>query len=92
MVPMSQHVPRLNAMRSEAKDDGKVGFGNTVTLLCGKKEFEFVLVSKHESDPAKKKLSSDSPFGIAVVGKSVGDKVSVKAPAGVVEYVIVKIG
>lgn len=76
---------------AEISKDGKVGFGNTVTIDDGNKEITFSLVSKYESDPKQRKLSIKSPFGEAVMGKKVGDEVMVKAPNGDKEYKIVKV-
>ena len=36
-------------------------------------------------------ISEDSPFGKALLGKSVGEDVTVDAPAGAVEYKVLKI-
>jgi transcription elongation factor GreA len=75
----------------EVTNTGKVSFGNQVTVGMGSKELTFTLVSKHESDPEKRKLSVNSPLGSALMGKKVGEKVTVKAPAGEITYMIVKI-
>jgi transcription elongation factor GreA len=69
----------------------KVGFGSEVTLEKDGKKMMFTLVSGFESDPSSKKLSEQSPFGCAVKGKKLGDKVSVVAPAGVSKWEIVEI-
>jgi len=68
-----------------------VEFGTKVKLLGNGREVEFMLVSKHESDPAHQKLSDESPMGMAVIGKRKGDVVQVTTPAGVVEYRIVSV-
>ena len=44
-----------------------------------------------EADPKEKKISKDSPLGKALMGKKVGEKVEVEAPAGKVTYTIHKI-
>lgn len=53
----------------------------------GKKE-EFNLVGEWEADPHDKKISHESPLGKALLGKKVGEKVEVDAPAGIVTYTI----
>lgn len=75
----------------EAKHKGSIDFGSKVTLEKDKKQLTFTLVNKYESDPKKQQLSTDSPFGKAVLGKKSGDKVSVTAPAGNITYTIVKV-
>ena len=37
------------------------------------------------------KISDESPFGKAMLGKKVGEVVEVEAPAGVIQYKIVEI-
>ncbi len=75
----------------EKKNDGTVDFGAKVKLKNDDREMEFTLVSKHESNPSERKLSTDSPIGAAVIGKSVNDDVEVKTPGGVVKYKLVSI-
>lgn len=56
----------------------------------GKKE-EFTVVGEWEADPKEKKISHESPLGKALLGKKVGEKVEVEAPAGKVLYTIVSV-
>ena len=49
------------------------------------------IVGQWEADPVNKKISPDSPLGIALFGKMVGEKVEVEAPAGRVAYEILAI-
>jgi len=65
-----------------------IEFGSQVTLKLGAKSIQYLLVSLHESNPAQGKLSFESPLGQALLGKKVGDLVSVSAPAGVIKYQI----
>jgi len=70
----------------------EVGFGNTVTLKTNKnKEIAYTLVSIHESDLLAHKLSTESPLGAAIMGKKIGDTVTVVAPVGEMSYTILKI-
>lgn len=69
----------------------KVGMGTTVIVhIDGKpnKKFTFHIVGEFESNPLEGKVSSESPIGKALLGKSKDDKAQVKAPAGMVTYVI----
>jgi len=69
-----------------------VKLGSTVTLHTkGKKEI-FTVVGEWEADPKEKKISHESPLGKALIGKKVGEKVEVEAPAGEISYTIVSIG
>lgn len=51
----------------------------------------FTIVGSEEADPAKGKISNESPLGRAFLGKKVGDAVEVKTPLGVTGYTIRKI-
>jgi transcription elongation factor GreA len=61
-----------------------VAIGNTVILqdLTSGKELRYTLVGPREVNPAKGKISTVSPVGKAVVGKSVGESIEVKVPSG----------
>ncbi|MCW2956525.1 MAG: transcription elongation factor GreA [Thermoleophilia bacterium] len=78
----------------EDVDTKEVGIGNKVTVLeKGSKTPEvFLLVGSTEADPLDNKVSNESPFGAALMGKKKGDKVVVPAPKGSIEYEIQKIG
>lgn len=68
-----------------------IKLGSTVTLhVKGKKEV-FTVVGEWEADPKEKKISHESPLGKALIGKKVGEKVEVEAPAGKIAYTIVSI-
>ena len=68
-----------------------VDVGSKVTLhVNGKKEM-FMLVGEWEADPKEKKISHESPLGKALLGKKVGEKVEVEAPAGKVLYKVLHI-
>ena len=43
---------------------------------------EFHITGSQEANPMQGKMSDDSPFGRALVGRTVGDTVTVEAPAG----------
>ena len=59
----------------------KVGLGSTVTIrfVENGKEASYMLVGTVESDPVHGKISNSCPLGEALVGKTVGDIVEVKA-------------
>lgn len=74
-------------------DDSKAYILSTVTIFNKntQKEMTYTLVSKDEADFDKGKISVDSPIGKALMGRSEGDTVKVKVPAGVLELEIRKI-
>jgi transcription elongation factor GreA len=52
---------------------------------------EYLLVSPEESNFEDNKISVTSPIGKALLGKTKGDKVEIKVPAGVLNYEILDI-
>jgi len=52
---------------------------------------EYTLVSEKEANLAEKKISVDSPIGKGLLGKSVGESVEVKVPAGLINFEILEI-
>ena len=66
-------------------------FGQEVKDLEFDEEEEYHFVGSQEADPMDGKISDESPFGKAMLGKKVGSIVEVEAPAGVIKYQIVKI-
>jgi len=75
---------------SEPKDNHSVELGNTVVLDNGSSR-ELTVVGSVEADPAENKISDESPLGMAILGKAVGDKVEISTPAGKTIYTIKKI-
>lgn len=68
-----------------------VKLGCKVTVKNVNKEHIFHLVGEWEANPAEAKISHQSPLGQSLLGKKIGEKVEVEAPAGKVVYTIIKI-
>ena len=68
-----------------------VEVGCKVTLVIGGKKLIYFVVGDWEAKPAEKKISGSSPLGQALLGKKIGDKAEVEAPAGKVVYSILDI-
>lgn len=69
----------------------QVAFGTKVKLQANGKKHSFEIVGEWESDPTERRISHTSPLGKALLGKRVGEKVEVEAPAGKVVYKILLI-
>jgi transcription elongation GreA/GreB family factor len=70
-----------------------VGFGSSVKVKTKltKEPLIFMLVSTHEADPLNGKLSVESPIGLALLNKKVGDVVTVTTPKGELNYTLMEI-
>ena len=78
----------IDVTKIEASD--RVIFGTTVTLyhLNANQSVIYQIVGEDEADVPSGKISVISPIARAVMGKKEGDEVTVKAPAGDVQYEI----
>ena len=74
-----------------ARDIVHVGNNVVVKDLEFDETLTYQIVGSQEADPMNGVISEDSPFGKALLGKNAGDEVTVDAPAGPVEYKILKI-
>ena len=54
-------------------------------------EMEFAIVGSTEANSLENKISNESPVGKALIGKKVGDTVTVETQAGDVEYKVLEI-
>jgi transcription elongation factor GreA len=68
-----------------------VRIGSTVKLENGKK-VTYQVVGPVEADPLEGKISNESPIGAALMGKKVGDKVTIETPKGSVTYGVISVG
>lgn len=69
----------------------QVDVGCKVTVHINGKKDIFMVVGEWEADPKEKKISHESPLGKALMGKKVGEKVEVEAPAGKILYKVLQI-
>ncbi len=70
-----------------------VSVGSTVRLkdLEVGDEIDYTIVGSAEADPAKNKISNESPVGKAILGQKNGSIVEVSVPAGKLQYQIMNI-
>ena len=73
------------------KSNRRVAVGSRVELTCEDGPICYTIVGRAEAEPAGGKISNESPLGKALLGKAVGDTITVEAPSGCFEYSITKI-
>jgi transcription elongation factor GreA len=56
-----------------------------------KEEVEYAIVGSTEADPMNYKISDESPIGKVLLGKKVGDVVTVEVPVGIIKLKILEI-
>ena len=71
----------------------KVSVGCKVKILDVEfdEEETYTIVGSTEADPDSNKISNESPIGIALMGRKVGDTVFADTPGGAVEFKILEI-
>ena len=72
-------------------DKNYVDIGSTVEVKFGNTVKIFTIVGSEEADPDEGKISNESPLGMALLSKKVGDIVDVKTPSKNIKYNIIKI-
>ena len=77
----------------DAAKDNKINIGCTVKVfdITFDEEMEFKLVGSTEANSLEGKISNESPVGQALMGKQIGDVVTVETQAGVMEYKVLDI-
>ncbi|MEZ4683112.1 MAG: transcription elongation factor GreA [Caldilineaceae bacterium] len=70
-----------------------ISLGHTVIVCEVGTDFEetYMIVGAVQADPANGRISNESPMGKALLGKKVGQKVTVDSPGGEIEFEIKKI-
>ncbi len=78
--------------KSTSKKSSGVRIGNTVTIIDADKEtVSYKIVGPTETDIFENKISNESPLGIALIGRDIGETVTGKSQAGIFSYTITAI-
>tara|TARA_B110000438_G_scaffold298654_1_gene347306 strand:+ start:1640 stop:2116 length:477 start_codon:yes stop_codon:yes gene_type:complete len=74
-------------------ETGRVIFGSTINLFDfeNDKSVTYKLVGNLESDPDIGLISIDTPIARGLLGKYVGDEVTISTPAGSIKYEVEKV-
>lgn len=89
-----QHMLQNVEIIDDSNVEGdEVALGRSVIFkeLPNGAEEEYNIVGKVESDPFSGKISNESPIAQALIGKKVGDKVSIDTPGGAMDVEITKV-
>ncbi|MCE5252658.1 MAG: transcription elongation factor GreA [Actinomycetia bacterium] len=91
---LQEKLRRARVIKDCEIETDRVCVGSTVTLRDkGSGDVRiYTVVGSAEADPTKAKISNESPIGQAIMGKRVGDEVTVPVPVGSLEYEILAIG
>lgn len=80
-----------HAVVSEVTQTDTVQVGSKVTLVTDGKKVVYTIVGRMEANPTEGKISEVSPLGRAVLGKKIGDTISIETPSATVTYTLTHI-
>jgi len=87
-----EHMIHNAVVRQERESDGEAVSGTIVSVRDGDDVDEYLLTnSSEEKLPGIRTVTASSPLGAALIGRKVGEKVTVQAPAGEFEVEIVAV-
>jgi transcription elongation factor GreA len=88
---LEEILKKVDIISDTTKSGTAVKLGSEVTVKIDGKSEVYRVVGEWEADPTEKKISHESPLGKALIGKKIGEKIHVDAPAGKIAYTIVQI-
>lgn len=90
---LDQRLRNANIVDTEHVSTEAVAIGTKVTLkdIDTKKNVVYAIVGSAEADPRNHRVSHESPVGKAVLGRKKGEKITIPAPRGQLQYQIMKI-
>lgn len=81
----------INAEIISGAKKGVVGLGSVVELKKGSKTVTYTVVGPVEADPLQGRISNESPTGEALMGKKIGETVTIATPKGEIHYEVVSV-
>ena len=85
---LEYQLDNVEIVDSVDKDAVSMGSKLKVKRVSDGVELSFEIVGFAQSNPAEGKISDESPIGMALMGKKQGEKVTVEAPIGNLEFEI----
>jgi transcription elongation factor GreA len=93
IAKLQELIGNARILDESKMDESKILLLSKVTLRNKKtgKEMTYTLVPELEADIKTGKVSVNSPIAQGLLGKKAGENVSIKAPAGIIEFEILEI-
>ena len=89
ITTLERHLAAAEIIRP--KIGGVVGVGHTVTIEADGKQRTYQILGSSETDPSHGIISYTSPIGVALMGKTVGDVVVIRAAGKEITYTILSV-
>ncbi|MDR3207173.1 MAG: transcription elongation factor GreA [Oscillospiraceae bacterium] len=92
MVELEEIIAHAEIIElGEVSDRVAAGCRVTVLDLDTGDEEVYAIVGSQEANPMEARISDESPFGLALLGRQKGDEIQADVPAGTLRYRIVDI-
>ena len=94
VLEINDNIARANVIDvTKIENEGKVIFGSTVKVkdLNSNKEIKFRLLGKDEADVKENLIYFRSPIGKGLIGKNLGDLVTIVTPSGEKNFEILSV-
>ena len=94
VLEINDTIARANVIDvTKIENEGKVIFGSSVYLknLESSQKLNYKIVGKDEADIKNNLIYFKSPVGKGLIGKNVGDMVTINTPSGEKNYEILKV-
>ena len=91
IAEIDELLKRTVLFKKGKSDKDYINVGSTVEVKFGNTIKIFTIVGSEEADPDEGKISNESPLGMSLLRKKVGDVVDVKTPSKNIKYNITKI-
>lgn len=89
---LSQRLDAASVVDPLTINSSKIQFGATIKVADEDGNLRtFSIVGVDEVDTAKQRISWQSPIGKALIGKSLGDEVTIQTPGGEISYEVTEI-
>ncbi len=86
-------LKNAQVIEDDNRPANEISLGRTVIVREDGTDFKetYTIVGSLEADPVKGRISNHSPIGKALIGKKIGQKVTVQSPGGEIVFEILKI-
>jgi transcription elongation factor GreA len=93
IAQLENMIRNAEIIQDDNSNPDVVSMGKSVTFIelpDGDKE-TYTIVGSAEADPFEGKISNDSPMGRSLIGKGIGQEVSVQTPGGEMNVKIIEV-
>ena len=93
ITELEQMIKNAVIIDETEDSEGKISLGCTIKvedMETGDEEL-YAIVGSQEANPMESRISDDSPFGRAMLGKHIGQTVEVEAPVGTIRFEILSV-